>query len=77
VGHNVCDIDTFKLSNAVVSIDAEELGSLCKLDGLDTIRHLAAVHRDDIPLVSHYYTELLLALTLMYLSFSTLIMDRK
>lgn len=61
----------------MVPIDLEELISLYKLDGLDTIMNLAAVHRDDIRLVSYCYPELLLALTLMYLFFRTLTMDRK
>ena len=52
--HNVFDIDTSRLKNAVVPIDVEELSSLYKLDGLDTIINLAAVHRDDIRPLSRY-----------------------
>lgn len=53
VDHKVFDIDISRDTN-VVSINVEEPSSLFKLDRLDTIINLAAVHRDDIRPLSKY-----------------------
>ena len=53
VDHKVFDIDISRDTN-VVSINVEEPSSLFKLDKLDTIINLAAVHRDDIRPLSKY-----------------------
>jgi nucleoside-diphosphate-sugar epimerase len=54
VSHKVFDVNIPKDRNAVVPINIEDPSSLCKLDRLDTIINLAAVHRDDIRPLSRY-----------------------